>query len=92
MSLLHLHNKVSDSVGFCFHGQAHPLYHASYAVSVRQGGTLPSASFRFHLAMDTLAVRLMVPTAMPIADFHRQVISHVGRTKLLLLMQQDTGL
>jgi hypothetical protein len=31
---------------------------ASYAISVRQAGALPAASFRFHLAMDTLAVRL----------------------------------
>jgi len=31
--------------------------HASYAISVRQASALPAASFRFHLAMDTLAVR-----------------------------------
>ena len=35
---------------------------------------LPSASFRLHLAVDTLAVRLIVPHAGPIADLHRQVI------------------
>ena len=31
--------------------------------------------------MDTLAVRLTLPTAKRVADFHRQVIAHVGRTK-----------
>jgi hypothetical protein len=34
---------------------------------------LPGASFRFHLAMDTLAVRLSVPPAGPVKDFHLQV-------------------
>jgi len=31
---------------------------------------LPAASFRFHLAMDTLAVRLTVPPIRPVRDFH----------------------
>src|SRR5882724_8185022 len=44
--------------------------HASYAISVRQTSALPAASFRFHLAMDTLAVRLMVPPVGSIGDFH----------------------
>jgi len=44
-----------------------------YAVSVRQTSALPSASFRFHLAMDTLAVRLAVPLAGPALDFNQQV-------------------
>jgi len=30
--------------------------------------------------MDTLAVRLMVAAINPIADLHRQVIAHAGRT------------
>ena len=33
-----------------------------------------------HLTMDTLAVQLTLPTAKRVADFHRQVIAHVGRT------------
>jgi hypothetical protein len=37
----------------------------SYAVSVRRTSALPAASFRFHLAMDTLAVQLAVPLAGP---------------------------
>jgi hypothetical protein len=34
---------------------------------------LPAASFRFHLAMDTLAVRLTVPLAGSVEDFHLRV-------------------
>src|SRR5258708_13120656 len=44
--------------------------HASYAISVRRASALPAASFRFHLVMDTLAVRLMVPPVGSIGDFH----------------------
>src|SRR4030043_2025926 len=32
-----------------------------YAVSVRRAGTLPTASFKFRLTTDTLAVQLTVP-------------------------------
>ena len=46
-----------------------------YAVPVRQASALPAASFRFHLAMDTLAVRLTVPSIGPVRDFHPQVIA-----------------
>ncbi|WP_225624370.1 hypothetical protein, partial [Thermoanaerobacterium thermosaccharolyticum] len=48
---------------------------------VHQTEILPTASFRFHLTMDTLAVQLVVPTTKPTADFHRQVTAHAGRTK-----------
>jgi hypothetical protein len=34
---------------------------------------LPAASFRFHLAMDTLAVRLTIPPVGFVGDFHSQV-------------------
>src|SRR6266478_6103993 len=47
--------------------------HASYAISVRQTSVLPAASFRFHLAMDTLAVRLTIPPVGLVGDFHPQV-------------------
>src|SRR6266404_321193 len=47
--------------------------HASYAISVRQTSALPAASFRFHLAMDTLAVRLTIPPVGFVGDFHSQV-------------------
>src|SRR5213592_1791248 len=47
--------------------------HASYAIPVRQASVLPTASFRFHLAMDTLAAQLTVPPVGSIGDFHSQV-------------------
>ena len=47
---------------------------ASYAVSVRQASVLLSASFRFHLAMDTLAVQLVIPLTGLTEDSHLQVI------------------
>jgi len=36
---------------------------------------LPAASFRFHLAVDTLAVQLMIPPAGVIGDLHSLVIA-----------------
>src|SRR6266446_9080589 len=47
--------------------------HASYAISVRQTSVLPAASFRFHLAMDTLAVRLTIPPVGFVGDLHSLV-------------------
>ena len=35
---------------------------------------MPSASFRFHLTVDTLAVQLVVPLAGPTEDLHLQVV------------------
>jgi len=46
---------------------------ASYLVSVRQTSVLLSASFRFRLAADTLAVQLAVPLAGPALDFNHLV-------------------
>jgi len=46
---------------------------ALYAIPVRRASVLPAASFRFSLATDTLAVRLMVPAVGSIEDFHLQV-------------------
>ena len=47
-----------------------------YVLPVRRTSALPAASFRFRLTTDTLAVRLMVPPAGAIGDFHSQVIAH----------------
>jgi len=46
---------------------------ASYAIPVRRASALPAASFRFHLAMDTLAVRLTIPPVGFVEDSHLQV-------------------
>lgn len=43
---------------------------ASYAISVRRASVLPAASSGFHLAVDTLAVRLTIPPAGFVRDFH----------------------
>jgi hypothetical protein len=51
------------------------------AISVRRATALPAASFRFHLAMDTLAVRLTIPPVGFVGDFHSQVSAPSGRTK-----------
>src|SRR5690606_10667610 len=54
-------DSIRMTLGF---GSMRPLAHravASYAIRVPRVGSLPSASFRFHLTADTLAVRLGVP-------------------------------
>jgi len=65
---------VRMTLGF---GSMRPLAHrvvASYAVRIPRAGSLPSTSFRFHLAVDTLAVRLGVPVIKASAGtFTRQV-------------------
>jgi len=43
-----------------------------YAIPVRQASVLPAASFGFGLATDTLAVRLTVPAAGSVENFHLQ--------------------
>ena len=73
--------------------QPRPLCPALYAISVRRLGTLPAASFRFHLAMDTLAVRLTLPTTKRVVDFHHQAIAHAGRNRVggCPLIEQPTS-
>src|ERR1035438_4857867 len=44
-----------------------------YPLPVPQASVLPTASFRFRLATDTLAVRLTLPLAGCVEDFHLQV-------------------
>ena len=68
---------VLDFVLYCKLVRPKP---ASYLVRIPQTGILLTASFRFHLTMDTLAVQLVVPTTKPTADFHHLVIAHAGRT------------
>jgi len=65
--ILTMHNRTLNTFAFL------SGLRASYAISVRRASTLPMASFRFHLAMDTLAIRLTVPPAGPVGDLHPQV-------------------
>ena len=50
-----------------------PRYAASYPLPVRQASALPSASSRFAVAHDTLAVQLTLPLVGRVEDFHLQV-------------------
>ena len=61
---------------------SYPYFPALYVVPVRQARGLPSASSRFHLTMDTLAVQLCA-SSLPTRtrDFHPLESAHVGRTK-----------
>jgi len=43
-----------------------------YAIPIRQVSVLPAASFGFGLTTDTLAVRLTVPAAGSVENFHLQ--------------------
>ena len=61
----------------------YPHFRALYAVPVRQVRGLLTASFRFRLTADTLAVRLcasLLPTRT--WDFHPLENAHAGQTKV----------
>ena len=60
----------------------YPYFPALYVVSVRQVRGLPTASSRFHLTMDTLAVQLCA-SSLPTRtrDFHPLEPAHGGRTE-----------
>ena len=51
----HLRIPVPGDIGLWTQTLPRPQAYASYAVRVPRAGTLPTASFRFHLAVDTLA-------------------------------------
>ena len=60
----------------------YPYFRALYAVPVRRTKGLPTASFGFHLTMDTLAVQLctsLLPTRT--RDFHPLERAHGAQTK-----------
>ena len=52
---------------------ASPRCNASYPLPVHQASALPSASSRFAVTRDTLAVQLTLPLAGRVEDFHLQV-------------------
>ena len=62
--------------------QTYPHFPALYAISVRRTKGLPTASFRFHLAMDTLAVQLCT-SSLPTRTrgFHPLERAHGAQTK-----------
>ena len=60
----------------------YPYFPALYVVPVRQAKGLPTASFRFHLTMNTLAVQLYT-SLLPrcIRDFHPLERAHGAQTQ-----------
>ena len=68
-----LHGKQTDGLYICL---------ASYVISVRRTKSLLTASFRFHLTMDTLAV-LLYTSSLPrrVRDFHPLERAHGAQTK-----------
>ena len=62
--------------------QTYPYFRALYVISVRRTKSLLTASFRFHLTMDTLAVRLYT-SSLPrrVRDFHPLERAHGAQTK-----------
>ena len=61
--------------------QTYPYFKALYVISVRRTKGLPTASFRFHLTMDTLAVQLYT-SSLPrrVRDFHPLERAHGAQT------------
>ena len=61
--------------------QTYPYFRALYVISVRRTKSLLTASFRFHLTMDTLAVRLYT-SSLPrrVRDFHPLERAHGAQT------------
>ena len=69
--------------------QTYPYFRALYVISVRRTKGLPTASFRFHLTMDTLAVQLYT-SSLPrrVRDFHPLERAHGAQTKKRTLITQ----
>ena len=63
--------------GFSDNGRLTPRVHLMRFLFVSLASVLPAASFGFHLAMDTLAVRLAVPLTGSAEDFHLQGVRPV---------------
>lgn len=58
-------------------------------VLVHRISGLPRASFRFHLAMDTLASDYALGATSCARDFHPLERAHAGRTKQTARMSED---
>ena len=62
--------------------QTYPYFRALYVISVRRTKSLPTASFRFHLTTDTLAVQLYT-SSLPrrVRDLHPLERAHGAQTQ-----------
>lgn len=82
MYLLHLHLWFRVALGFVLICRlAH--HRMPHAVPVRKVSGLLTASFRFHLAVDTLAFSYALGATSCARDFHPLEHAHAGRTKKL---------
>ena len=70
------------TLGLHLFWQTYPYFRALYVISVRRTKSLLTASFRFHLTMDTLAV-LLYTSSLPrrVRDFHPLERAHGAQTK-----------
>ena len=70
------------TLGLHLFWQTYPYFRALYVISVRRTKSLLTASFRFHLTIDTLAVRLYT-SSLPrrVRDFHPLERAHGAQTK-----------
>ena len=70
------------TLGLHLFWQTYPYFRALYVISVRRTKSLLTASFRFHLTMDTLAV-LLYTSSLPrrVRDFHPLERTHGAQTK-----------
>ena len=70
------------TLGLHLFWQTYPYFRASYVISVRRTKSLPTASFRFHLTVDTLAVQLYT-SSLPrrVRDFHPLERAHGAQSK-----------
>ena len=69
-----LHGKQTDGLYICL---------ASYVISVRRTKSLLTASFRFYLTIDTLAVQLYTSLSpRRVRDFHPLERAHGAQTKI----------
>jgi hypothetical protein len=73
---------ISATIGLHLLLQTYPYFRALYVIPVRRTKGLPTASFRFHLTMDILAVQLCA-SSLPryTRDFHPLEPAHGGQTK-----------
>ena len=73
--------------------QTYPYFPALYAVPIRRTKGLPTASFRFHLAMDTLAVQLCT-SSLPTRtrDFHPLERAHGAQTQNRFLRSEKPAI
>ena len=71
------------TLGLHLFWQTYPYFRALYVISVRRTKSLLTASFRFYLTIDTLAVQLYTSLSpRRVRDFHPLERAHGAQTKI----------